>query len=270
MSFHNASGKVEKWEYQGGNYTDNKMWLSVGGVSINPEGGHNRALYESANLVKYNKNTGYYELNGLTDLTEADMAVIYTHSNNDVWFLTNWTHRFYMIKKLRTLIPISVTSINLGYIGILSGASWDLAFHSCEDIEVLYWYGLKVKPSSMTQCFANCYKLKKIDYLNFERLTSQHSVNIMFFNCRSLEEVWLYKVVYNLSFKESPLIRYDCYKYMIDHAANKSAITVTVHKTTYAYLTGTTPPTEQVGGTTEEWQALVTTAAGKQISFVTA
>lgn len=67
----------------------------------------------------------------------------------------------------------------------------------------------------------------------------------------------------------SPKITFDCIKYMVEKSSNTSAITITVHPTTYSYLTGTAEPTEQVGGTTEEWQALVATAAEKQISFAT-
>lgn len=74
----------------------------------------------------------------------------------------------------------------------------------------------------------------------------------------------------NLSFCEnSPLINYESVNYLVTNAANTSAITVTVHPTTYSYLTGTAQPSAEVGGTSEEWQALLTTAQGKQISFAT-
>lgn len=51
--------------------------------------------------------------------------------------------------------------------------------------------------------------------------------------------------------------------------SNAQWVEVVEDPTTYSYLTGTAEPTEQVGGTTEEWQDLVTTAAEKQISFAT-
>ena len=56
---------------------------------------------------------------------------------------------------------------------------------------------------------------------------------------------------------------------IISWSKNKEAITIILHPTTYAYLQGTTAPTEQVGGTTEQWQALVTAATNKKISFAT-
>lgn len=41
----------------------------------------NRALYVAAGAV-YNRNTGFYELNGLTDITEEQMKVIYVQTNH--------------------------------------------------------------------------------------------------------------------------------------------------------------------------------------------
>lgn len=45
-----------------------------------PKGGYNRALFEAAGAV-YNEETGFYELNGLTDITEEEMYDIYTYNN---------------------------------------------------------------------------------------------------------------------------------------------------------------------------------------------
>ena len=72
-----------------------------------------------------------------------------------------------------------------------------------------------------------------------------------------------------LFFKDSPLLSYESMQYLVDNARNTKAVIVTINPTTYSYLAGTAQPTEEVGGTTEEWQALMTTAASKQISFAT-
>lgn len=58
--------------------------------------------------------------------------------------------------------------------------------------------------------------------------------------------------------------------YVIENATNTGAITITVDPTIYGYLTGTAQPAPETGGTTEEWQALVTAAQEKQISFASA
>ena len=68
---------------------------------------------------------------------------------------------------------------------------------------------------------------------------------------------------------DSPLLTYTCVQKIISLSRNREDITIILHPTTYAYLQGTTPPTEQVGGTTEQWQALVTDATNKKISFAT-
>ena len=73
----------------------------------------------------------------------------------------------------------------------------------------------------------------------------------------------------DFSFVDSPLLTYTCIRNIISWSKNKGDITIILHPTTYAYLQGTTPPTEQVGGTTEQWQALVTAATNKKISFAT-
>lgn len=44
-------------------------------------GGPNRDLYEAAGAV-YNEETGFYELNGLTDITESEMALIYNYTHD--------------------------------------------------------------------------------------------------------------------------------------------------------------------------------------------
>lgn len=92
----------------------------------------------------------------------------------------------------------------------------------------------------------------------------------MFSGCNRLEYVKIYGTQVDISFKWSSYIMYDTVKYLIYNAANTSPITITVHSTTYSYLMGTAEPTEQVGDTTEEWQALVTTATEKQITFASA
>jgi hypothetical protein len=103
-------------------------------------------------------------------------------------------------------------------------------------------------------------------------------------------------------FKNTPLIMYKCLKYLVDNAGNTSAITVTVHATTYGYLTDSSAlPAEHSGivetpadiatvtdeelvgmkewdettkkyvyATKAEWQQIVTDATAKNISFASA
>lgn len=93
------------------------------------------------------------------------------------------------------------------------------------------------------------------------------------YNCfnsnKSLEIIKIKKLKCNISFKSSPKINYDSWRYLVDNAANESAITVTVDPVPFALLTGTAPDEvyTPTGHSKEEWMAINTDAQEKQISF---
>ena len=70
----------------------------------------------------------------------------------------------------------------------------------------------------------------------------------------------------------SPLLTLDTMQYLVTNAKNTTPITVTVHPNVYAKLTGDTTNAAASALTADElaqWQALVTTANSKDISFAT-
>ena len=70
----------------------------------------------------------------------------------------------------------------------------------------------------------------------------------------------------------SPLLTLDTMQYLVTNAKNTSPITVTVHPDVYAKLTGDTTNAAASALTADElaqWQAIVTTANSKNISFAT-
>lgn len=72
--------------------------------------------------------------------------------------------------------------------------------------------------------------------------------------------------------RTSPLLTLDTMQYLVNYAQNTSPITVTVHPDVYAKLTGDTTNAAASALTADElaqWQALVTTANSKNISFAT-
>lgn len=72
--------------------------------------------------------------------------------------------------------------------------------------------------------------------------------------------------------RTSPLLTLDTMQYLVTYAQNPSPITVTVHPDVYAKLTGDTANAAASALTADElaqWQALVTTANNKNISFAT-
>lgn len=72
--------------------------------------------------------------------------------------------------------------------------------------------------------------------------------------------------------RTSPLLTLDTMQYLVNYAQNTSPITVTVHPDVYAKLTGDTTNAAASALTADElaqWQALVTTANSKNITFAT-
>lgn len=231
---------------------------------VKPKGGYNRALFEAAGAV-FNEDTGYYELyadeGGLTDITEKQMCDIYTQTahlaairgeNYNLFCLTcrtNFKGRIFGNNRINRVYPYGSENIEVLFL---------------ENINKAFSQTIKVENFSPGD-FYNCIKLKKvIGVLDLRNITSISSVTYNL-NIQSMK-ISMLKTNFTF-FEKDSVIDYDSIKYLVDNAANTSAITITVHPTTYGYLTGTIQPTEQVGGTTEEWQAIVTTAADKQITF---
>lgn len=226
-------------------------------------------VYEEYGAV-YNKETGYWEYGDLKDMTEEDCFLAAFYALEQIQGDSNLSYIFdrYINTKARTYF----TRINPkgGYQG--TRLYLPACFAQNSKLEYLKLSTESTSPylyiNSMFNAFRSCHKLRKI-----EDVLSINQVNDMtgtFIECASLRDVKI-RLMSNgnndISFKDSPLLSYESLNYLITNAANTAAITVTVHPTTYSYLTGTAQPTEEVGGTTEEWQALVTTAQGKQISF---
>lgn len=235
--------------------------------SVKPKGGYNRALFEAAGAV-FNEKTGYYELyadeGGLTDITEEQMCDIYTQTAH----LAAMSGENYNLFSLtcRTNFKGRVFG-NMGINRIYAYGSSNLEILFLDNIDHTFANtGTKVS-SFVSDDFYNCANLKRvIGTIRIENVTK----DVVYSYSMNLEDIKIsgLKVNFNFFAKDS-VINYESIKYLIDNAANTSAITITVHPTTYGYLTGTIQPTTQVGGTTEEWQAIVTTATEKQITFAT-
>ena len=226
-------------------------------------------VYESYGAV-YNKSTGYWEMFDLTDLTEEDMY--------NIWYEN--TYRLYAPNTVDDTLTVFWPS-RKARIRVLKNDDSDYAYYSgfifsrnssalevFRIVDTVYSQSKLNIANRATGLFYGCSALKDVGYIKVSRVYTFISDNIRaFYGCQQLKTVFLYNLKINVSFQSSPLISYESMKYLVDNAANTSAITVTVHPTTYSYLTGTAQPTAEVGGTTDEWQALVTAAQGKQISF---
>lgn len=245
-----AQGKVLKEDVEANSY---KQYL--------------HKIYEEYGAV-YNEETGYWEYGDLKDMTEEDcfLAAFYALEQ-----IQGEGRVSFILDRYKNL------SARTYFTKIYSKGDYnatELCIDSCFAYNTKLEYlklslgstSLYLRIKNMEHTFRSCDKLRKIEDI----LTIYGNINDPFLFCRSLRDVKIRVMpsqIIRISFQHSPLLSYESIKYLVDNATNTTAITVTVHPTTYSYLTGTAQPTVEVGGTTEEWQALVTTAQGKQISF---
>lgn len=216
----------------------------------------NRALYVAAGAV-YNQNTGFYELNGLTDITEEQMRTIYIQ--------TNPTKR---VADLCSVLNASSIRTNFPFLnrGGYKNIDCYAAFANCTNLEVVAFGardGDNFFPSRIIYAFINCIKLREIkSVLNVTSLESHNNKFLNTFSgCRALEKILILNLKDNISFSDSPLISLESLQFMITNAANTSPIIVTVHADVYAKIQDET---------NAEWHALIEMAAAKQITFATA
>lgn len=192
-----------------------------------------RDLFVSAGAV-YNSNTGYYELNGLTDITEEQMMVIYNETNQFLQNVSNMAG-VYADRKFRTNFLSSKRDSTISRLR----TSWTDAFRDNTRLEILnlneysptntaYWFA----PTATSSCFSYCYNIKAI--IGHINLGSVSNTNNMFSKCNNLENVLLYNLKVSISFADSPNLSKESILFMINNEAATSAITITLHPTAKA------------------------------------
>lgn len=215
----------------------------------------NRALYVAAGAV-YNEQTGFYELNGLTDITEEQMREIYVKTNEMDKY-----------SDLTSSYPGAKIRANLGFYEntyrFQKSISIFDAFRGSQ-FEVLKLGAnsliYRTPVSNVNSAFTACRKLTKIiGVLDFSNITS--NVNYTFGSCEKLNSVFIKNLKISIPFSDSPLLSLESLQYLITNAANTSAITVTVHADVYAKIQDETQT---------EWHALIASAQEKNITFATA
>lgn len=196
---------------------------------------------------KYNAETGYFELNGLTDISYEEAIDIYNESVGDN-FARDYIHSF---SKCRTFLPINSSfghfDTNSSYMCYSCTNLIAISFKAGNQQTVIRWHA-----------FRSCAKLETI-YGVIWPLGSTTN-NTLFTGCYKLATIQLYGLTCDINLKDSPLLSLESFQYMITNATNTSPITITVHPDVYAKITDTT---------NTEWNQLLTDATNKQITFAT-
>lgn len=125
-------------------------------------------------------------------------------------------------------------------------------------------------PDNISEAFWGCNKLKNIHGIIL--CNALKNTAAAFWQCPNLEEVRLYYIVRGLDFRDSPKLTLASFSAMIANAQNTTPITITVHPTVYAKLTGDTTNDAYNDLTDEEktqWTALIPLAAEKNITLAT-
>lgn len=193
----------------------------------------------SETLGKYNEETGYFELNGLIDITYEQALAIFQASAN-VISATNINSLFKNNMSIRTNFPIRGMASAINY-----------PFYYCSNIEIA-----RCDNMNLTGGFFGCKKVHSI--LNVSDINNAISNT---FECAALVNFTCLKVsTPSLILSKCPLLSLDSFKNIVDKAA-AALKTITVHPDVYAKVT-------DEGNA--EWNQLLKDAALKNISFASA
>lgn len=201
----------------------------------------------------YNPDTGFFELNEITDIT-YEQAIAIMNAGKPSY---DGNHSRYFKTKIRTHLPL----LHEGYSHYATGIKM-FAWSSIEAVN-----GINIYPGSYF--FEVNPGLHTI--IGPLLCTTASPVNC-FTNCDSLRKIQMVIGSGLIVLKGSPLIDLESWNYIIEHKQNPATniSTIQVHPNVYAKLTGDTSKAAAAALTAEElaqWMALVETASSKNISF---
>lgn len=192
---------------------------------------------------------GYYYLNGLGDITEDEMAVIYSEKYR-LMLLTGRDRAAQQVK-VRTFW---VNQANDNISSFYKITDPYMAFYGCANLEVLTFVASSANFASKSTAYmpsisstinymlgfvGDCPKLKYISALNVSDIAQmQPSWGTIspFRGCVSLIEVSLFGLKCDVSFADSPNISKRSVLYAIENGLPTTAITITLHADAYARL----------------------------------
>lgn len=215
---------------------------------------------------------GCYWLNGVGDITEDEMLKIYTYANPD-FNLINHDARYstdiYLFENCNCK-----TNLNYSRVHWNTGIPYASAYY--------YYYGLKVaflgnNNPQYISAFRGFGKTNNktleaiIPTLDVSALTGTDAAYNSFYDTNlgsSFKYVKMTALKISCSiFRDCPLLMFECVQYLIQNAANTSAITVTLHATTYATCQA---DTTEYTYESQTYTGIIAYAAARSISIVSA
>lgn len=222
-------------------------------VPSTPSGSPLHDLFVAAGAV-WNSSSKSWTVGSVTGISNSVMTKIYSLSHN-VLNNSNWDSALYSVDIPVNLPPRKAPNQFTNAVRVTAHS----AFTSSNFKTIYLCQGSSfVRFSNCTYLFHGCRQLVTIvGGVTFE--TSNNNAALT--GCKSLQEIRIKQLRYNVDLKDSPLLTLESFQYLVEQATNTSAITVTVHADVYAKLTD---PQQA------DWYAVNTAAQGKQISFATA
>lgn len=223
---------------------------------------------------RYNEETGFFELNGITDLTWDDAKKIFAlsaYSEYPYYACRGYYFKFSDNGRFRTNLP----SICGGY---TSYVKYQISTYLCDHIEVLNvlqrmpfnrppYYTNTMYTACSSIDFYSCIQLRKV--IGIISLRNSSAVNIGY-DFPKLEEINLYNITQNYKYMyKAPKLNYTSVKTMIEKRGGTNAITIWYHADVYNKILGTATDYASSGGTKEEWMALADLATSKNITLAT-
>lgn len=180
----------------------------------------------------YNSKTGYFELNGITDIGYDEAIRIYQH-------MLEYPYPTGIDRvRLRTNLikPSALAMYDLGPNINKLFRCWDLL--TCRiGIESSY----TCRPSSADEVFVYCpnlYAVYGIVDLGAIRKTTTLNLFNAVSDFSALKNIKLRNLKQNFKLTQAPNLSLESMQYLINNAANKTPITIEVHPSMYAKLTG--------------------------------
>lgn len=204
---------------------------TLANIEANSKVGTLRDLYISAG-AKYNEATGFYELNGLTDITEEEMRIIYEKTWG--WWLHLPSLNGFGSALPRTNIPCPdhkiiayASNISIGSIFAVSGNDDNL---EVVNLRALYTPTIfdEIKIIDFNWAFQRDKNLREVQgIINVKE--ARHDLNIG----GNIETINIKGLKVNIRFYNSQRLSKESVLYMINNSEATTAITISLNKAVY-------------------------------------